>query len=136
MCFHLLWKSHNLSKYTFRFSFKTLLKKHKSEIHDKKGNIKCTLCQEKFITKQDRQKHVRKFHSSTKSLVKIQKPIQCELCLIIFKQEKSLNSHVVSHTIELRNNMWPECGHKCGLWDDFLFWKETYADNLKKNVHN
>ena len=29
--------------------------------------------------------------------------------------------------------MWPECGHKSGLWDDFIFSKESYAENLKKN---
>ena len=30
--------------------------------------------------------------------------------------------------------MWPECGHKSGLWDNFLFRKESYAENLKKIV--
>ena len=34
--------------------------------------------------------------SSTKSLIEIQKPFQCELCLIRFKQETSLNCHVAS----------------------------------------
>ena len=30
--------------------------------------------------------------------------------------------------------MWPECGHKRGLWDDSIFRKESYAENLKKIV--
>ena len=30
--------------------------------------------------------------------------------------------------------MWPECGHKSGLWDDSIFFKESYAENLKKIV--
>ena len=30
--------------------------------------------------------------------------------------------------------MWPECGHKSGLWDDSIFQKESYAENLKKIV--
>ena len=30
--------------------------------------------------------------------------------------------------------MWPECEHKSGLWDDSIFWKESYAENLKKIV--
>ena len=34
--------------------------------------------------------------SSTKSLIEIQKPFQCELCLIRFKQETSLNCHIAS----------------------------------------
>ena len=28
--------------------------------------------------------------------------------------------------------MWPKCGHKSGLWDNFLFQKESYAENLEK----
>ena len=28
--------------------------------------------------------------------------------------------------------MWPECGHKSGLWDDSISLKESYAENLKK----
>ena len=39
-----------------------------------------------------------------------------------------------THTTQLRNNMWPECGHKIDLWDYFLFWKKSYAENLKKIV--
>ena len=30
--------------------------------------------------------------------------------------------------------MWPECGHKSGSWDDSIFLKESYAENLKKIV--
>jgi hypothetical protein len=30
--------------------------------------------------------------------------------------------------------MWPECGQNSGLWDSLLFWKESYAENLKKIV--
>ena len=30
--------------------------------------------------------------------------------------------------------MWPECGQKSGLWDDSIFLKESYAENLKKIV--
>ena len=30
--------------------------------------------------------------------------------------------------------MWPEFGHKRGLWDDSIFRKESYAENLKKIV--
>ena len=30
--------------------------------------------------------------------------------------------------------MWPECGHKNGLWNNFPFEKEIYAENLKKIV--
>ncbi len=29
--------------------------------------------------------------------------------------------------------MWPECGYKSGLWDDSMFRKESYAENLKKS---
>ena len=25
--------------------------------------------------------------------------------------------------------MWPECGHKCGLWDNFLFKKQNHPTN-------
>ena len=28
--------------------------------------------------------------------------------------------------------MRPEFGHKSGLWDDSILWKEGYAENLKK----
>ena len=38
------------------------------------------------------------------------------------------------HTILLRNNMRPESEHKSGLWDLSIFWKESYAENLKKIV--
>ena len=30
--------------------------------------------------------------------------------------------------------MWPECEHKSGLWDPSIFWKESYAESLKKIV--
>ena len=30
--------------------------------------------------------------------------------------------------------MWPEFEHKSGLWDDSIFRKESYAENLKKIV--
>ena len=33
--------------------------------------------------------------------------------------------HRLNHTAYLRNNMWPECGHKSGLWDDSIFEKKA-----------
>ena len=39
------------------------------------------------------------------------------------KLMRVINSHraLYCHTTYLRNSMWPECGHKSGLWDDSIF---------------
>jgi len=87
-----------------RFSFKTLLKQHKSEIHNAKGNFKCTSCQEKFITKNDMKKHVRKFHgrgmdpkSSLDNHVNMEieetMTYSCKKCESDFKTRNELNKH-------------------------------------------
>jgi uncharacterized C2H2 Zn-finger protein len=67
------------------------LENHELE-HNGNGSIKCTKCDEMFISKQEAKKHAKTFHSNDENI------FSCESCPKTFKSRYQLHIHTRSHT--------------------------------------
>ena len=105
---------------TIEFTQKNEWKNHLSSVHEGKNPKKCDFCDDTFLYRRDRNKHITSVHKEN--------TFSCKICSIVFLKEDTLKSH----TSSTHEGIKP---HKCETCDK-RFSKKTSIRLHMKRFHS
>ena len=120
------------------FKYQRNLKLHIADVHDKKENIQCKLCNEEMNSKSLLKRHLEEQHK----VFDLENPIQnkdpsefvCNLCSKGFKRNEHLASHMNSHKFKKDKYTCSDCGKQFTTKSNLNHHQVSHTDNKEKYV--
>jgi len=127
MSVHSTEEKFQCDKCPYKTKIKECLKRHINRKHFESGlkPIKCSYCDNRFITKKEKNEHERT-HTG-------EKPFECDICHQRFGRTKTLKEHRYTHTGEKPQSC-RYCDYRCIQRNDMKKHEKRHADKMLPSV--